>query len=83
VDSAGDAVVELSIQLGQLVASVDASLRNVPDCSSFHNVPDHELPDGLVLGDTLGAVSATDVLDVAPAMLVASVVPPLGCHLLL
>ena len=36
----------------------------------------------LVLGDTLGAVSATDVLDVAPAMLVASVVPPLGCHLL-
>ena len=36
----------------------------------------------LVLGDTLGAVSATDILDVAPAMLVASVVPPLGSHLL-
>ena len=36
----------------------------------------------LVLGDTLGAVGAADVLDVAPAVLVASVVPPLRSHLL-
>ena len=36
----------------------------------------------LVLGDTLGAVGAADILDVAPAVLVASVVPPLGRHLL-
>ena len=36
----------------------------------------------LVLGDTLGAVRAADILDVAPAMLVASVVPSLGSHLL-
>ena len=36
----------------------------------------------LVLGDALGAVGAADILDVAPAVLVASVVPPLGRHLL-
>ena len=36
----------------------------------------------LVLGDTLGAVGAADVLDVAPTVLVTSVVPPLRSHLL-
>ena len=36
----------------------------------------------LVLGDALGAVGAADVLDVAPAVLVPSVVPPLRRHLL-
>ena len=56
-----------------------ACMRNSAgkDIFSFENATTH-----LVLGDTLGAVSATDVLDVAPAMLVASVVPPLGSHLL-
>merc|ERR1740129_1142435 len=83
VDSAGHTVVELRIQFGKLVARVDASLRDSPDSSSLHNVPDHELPDRLVLGDALRAVGATDILDVAPAVLVTSVVPPLRSHLLL
>merc|ERR1712212_825028 len=72
VDCAGDAVVELGVQLGQLVACVDARLGDVPDSSSLNNVPNDKLPDCLVLGDTLGAVGAADVLDVAPAVLVAS-----------
>merc|ERR1740129_1554666 len=83
VDSAGHAVVELRIQFGKLVARVDAGLRDIPNGSSLHDVPDHKLPDRLVLRDTLGAVGATDVLDVAPAVLVTSVVPPLRSHLLL
>ena len=36
----------------------------------------------LVLGDALGAVGAADILDVAPAVLVPSMVPPLRRHLL-
>ena len=82
MDCTGDTVVEFGVQLGKLVAGVDARLGDVPHSSSFDNVPDHELPDRLVLGDALGAVGAADILDVAPAVLVASVVPPLGRHLL-
>ena len=36
----------------------------------------------LVLRDGLGAVSAAHILDVAPAVLVAAMVPPLRGHLL-
>ena len=60
---------------------VDAGLRDVPDSRSLHDVPDHELLDGLVLGAGLGAVGAPDELDMAPAMLVTSIVTSLGCHL--
>jgi len=83
VDGARDAVVKLGIQLGQLVAGVDAGLRDVPDSSSLNDVPDHELADRLILRDGLGAVSAAHILDVAPAVLVAAMVPPLRGHLLL
>ena len=47
VDGARDAVVKLGIQLGQLVAGVDAGLRDVPHSCSLHDVPDHELADRL------------------------------------
>ena len=36
----------------------------------------------LILRDGLGAVSAAHILDVAPAVLVAAMVPPLRGHLL-
>ena len=39
MDSAGDAVVELGIQLGQGVASVDRGLGYVSDGGSLNNIP--------------------------------------------
>ena len=81
VDGAADTVGELGVQLGQLVAGVHAGVRDVPHSGGLHNVPDHELLDGLVLGHALGAVGASHELDVATAMLVASVVTALGSHL--
>jgi len=80
VDGAAHAVAELSIQLGQLIAGVDWCLGDVSHCSGLNNVPDDELLDGLVLRHTLGAVGATDGLDMAPSVLVTAVVATLGCH---
>ena len=31
-------------------------LRYIPDSCSLNNIPDNKLPDGLILGTTLGAV---------------------------
>ena len=81
VDGARDAVVELGVQLGELVARVDRSLRDVPDGRSLDDVPDDELPDGLVLGAGSGAVGAPDVVDVAAAVLGTTSVASLDGHL--
>ena len=81
MDGARDAVVKLGIQLGQLVAGVDAGLRDVPHSCSLHDIPDHKLADRLILRDGLGAVAAAHILDVAPAVLVPAMVPPLRGHL--
>merc|ERR1719228_1796099 len=80
VDGAAHAVAQLSIQLGELVASVHTGLGDVPDSSSLNDVPDDELLDGLILGDALGTVSATHGLDMAPSVLVTAVVAAFGCH---
>ena len=80
MDGARDAVVKLGIQLGQLVAGVDAGLRDVPDSRCLHDIPDHKLADRLILRDGLGAVAAAHILDVAPAVLVPAMVPPLRSH---
>ena len=40
VDSAADAVGQLGVELGQLVAAVHARLGDVPDSSGLHDVPD-------------------------------------------
>merc|ERR1719507_948746 len=83
VDGAADTVGELGIQLGQLVAGVHAGIRDVPHGGGLHDVPDHELLDGLVLGAGLGAVGASNELHVPTAVLVAASIPPLGGHVLL
>ena len=80
MDGAADAVGELGVELGQLVAGVHAGIGDVPHGGGLHDVPDHELLDGLVLGAGLGAVGAADKLDMAPAVLVTSSVPPFGSH---
>ena len=80
VDGAADAVGELGVQLGQLVAGVHAGVGDVPHGGGLHDVPDHELLDGLVLGARLGAVGAPDKLDVAATVLVTASIPPLRGH---
>ena len=80
MDGAADAVGELGVQLGQLVAGVHAGVGDIPHGGGLHDVPDHELLDGLVLGAGLGAVSAADELDMAAAVLVAASVPPFRGH---
>ena len=81
VDGAADAVGQLSVEFGQLVAAVDAGVGDVPHGGSLHDVPDDELLDGLVLGAGLGAIGAPDELDVPAAVLVPTSVPPFGSHL--
>merc|ERR1711962_1394576 len=63
VDGAGDAVVQLGVELGEGVSLVDAVVGDVPDGRGLHNVPDDELADGLVIGAGLGAVGAPDGLN--------------------
>ena len=81
VDGAADAVGELGVQLGQLVAGVHTGVRDVPYSGGLDDVPNHELLDGLVLGAGLGAICAADELDVPAAVLVPTSVPPFGSHL--
>ena len=81
MDGAADTVGQLGVQLGQLVLAVHAGVGDVPDSGGLHDVPDHELLDGLVLGDALGAVGASHELDMTTAVLVATVIPALRSHL--
>lgn len=55
----------------------DAGLRDVSHGCCLHDIPDHKLLDGLVLGDTTGTVGAADGLHVPTALLSTTVVPPL------
>ncbi len=81
VYGARDAVVELCVQLGELVAGVDWSLGDVSDGCGLDDVPDDKLPDGLVLGAGESAVGATNVVDVAAPVLGTAPVASLGGHL--
>ena len=56
------------------------NVSELTDSGRLHDVPDDELADGLVLGASLGAVSAPDGLHMAPVVLVAPVVTPLLGH---
>lgn len=54
----------------------DTGLRDVSHSRCLHDVPDHKLLDGLVLGDTAGTVGAADGLHMATALLGTTVIPP-------
>jgi hypothetical protein len=56
---------------------MDARFLNVPDGRLLHDVPHLKPLDRLVLGAAFGAVGATDVLDMAAAVLVAAAVAAL------
>ncbi len=80
-DDLRDAVIELGVQLGELVAGVDGRLGDVTDGCGLDDVTDDELPDGLILGATAGAVCAADVLDVSAAVFGASSVASFFRHI--
>jgi len=80
VNGAANAVAKLGIQLGELVAGINASFGDIPHSCSLHNVPDDKLLDSFVLRDALSTVGATHRLHVAPSVLVTAVISALGCH---
>lgn len=55
----------------------DTGLWDVSHGRRLHDVPDDELLDGLVLGDTAGTVGAADGLHMPTALLGTTVIPPL------
>ena len=81
VNSAGYTIVQFSIQLWEDILCVDRSIRNISNSGSLHDVSNHKLPDGLVLRASLAAVGATDIFNVATAMLGTSIILPLFSHI--
>lgn len=81
VDGARNAVVDLDVQLGQGVLLVHRGLRDITDGSRLNHVADGKALDGLVLRDHARAVRAADRVDVATALLVASVGSSLLRHI--
>ena len=59
VDCTGHAVVQLGVHLWESIAGIHASLGNIPDGSSLYNIPDDELPDGLILRASLQQIQVT------------------------
>merc|ERR1719262_406900 len=85
VDSRRYRVVALVVDLGQSERSaglrVDRGLAEISHGSRVDHVTDDVLFDGLILRDSGGAGLASHKLDVASALLVASVVSSLLGHL--
>lgn len=61
-----------NINSPEILTVVDRGLGDITHGSGFHDVPDDELLDRLVLRDTTGAVGATHGLYVATVVLAAS-----------
>ena len=57
-----------------ILTCVHASLSDVSHSSSFHNVTNDKLLDGLILGNTTSTIGATDGTDVSATVLRASIV---------
>jgi hypothetical protein len=72
VNGARDAVLQLQVHLGDSVLGEDRGVRDITDSSRLDHVADGETLDGLVLGRASRAVAASDGLDVAAALLVAT-----------
>ena len=44
---------QMILSMGWNRPGVDAGLRDVPDSRCLHDIPDHKLADGLILGNSL------------------------------
>ncbi|MDG2774700.1 hypothetical protein P7M68_24610, partial [Vibrio parahaemolyticus] len=80
VDSTRNTVLHLHIEFRKRVLFIDTSLLNISDCSLFNNVPHQKPLDSLVLRTAFAAVGASNELDVATAVFVATSIPALECH---
>jgi hypothetical protein len=80
VNSARNTVMQLGIQFGKDVLGVNRRLGDIPDGGSFDDVTDNKLLDRFVLGDTSGAVGATDGLHVPASVLGTASVAPFASH---
>lgn len=81
VDSTGDTVVQLVVQLWQSVLLIHRGLGQVPDGCGLHNVSDGDSLNGLVLRNTSSTVQTSDWLDVASALVVSTVGSSLLWHI--
>jgi len=75
-----DAVCDLQVHFRNHIFLVDTSIPNISDSCTLDHVTDSEPLDGLILGDTSGAVGATDGVGVAAVVLVTAVISSLLSH---
>ena len=82
VDAAGNAVLLLDIDLGEVEVLVTESelFLDISAGGAVHKVSHLEALDGLVLGAALGAVEAADIVGVSLVALVPTVVSSFDWH---
>lgn len=80
VDTARDAVDLLNEELGEGVLLISRGLANISLGRSIDDVADSETLDSLILTNASAAVVASDVLNMAAAVLRSSVISALDRH---
>jgi len=80
VDSAGDAVLKLHVQLRQGVAVENACIPHVSLATGLDHVANLEALHGLVLRNAAGAVGAADDGSVSTSVLISTTIPPFLGH---
>lgn len=75
---AGDAVVQLNVELGELVVLDNARVGQITETRLVNHVPHRKALDSLILGRLRGAPIAKDLARVVAAVAVPPVVPPLN-----
>ena len=83
VDSTGDAVLHLNVELRKGVVGNDRSFLDISLGGTIDKISDVESLDGLILTNTTVAVGATDSLDMATAFLGTTSVSSLKTHLII
>jgi len=73
VNSTRNAVLQLQVHLGNSVIGENGSVRDITNGSRFNHVADSETLNSLVLRGASRAVGASNGLDMAAALLVASI----------
>ena len=82
MDSAGNTVLHLGVDLGKTVSVDNRGIGHILNSSALNNVADSETLDGLVLGHTAAAVHAADIAGVAAVHLGTAVIATLESHYL-
>ncbi|MCQ6513340.1 hypothetical protein NPN18_26615, partial [Vibrio parahaemolyticus] len=78
VNGAGDAVLELGVDLGDGKALIGSGFLKISTTGSVDDISHGESLDGFILCDESSAVRAGDRLNVASTLLASSVISSLG-----